>query len=88
MFLLKMLWCFFRRLRPRHAYLLQANVPLPPGHPYNFDIEAMLGRNRQLIKEKVIRASTGALGRKRALRLLASAKLPPLVRPSRNVLVL
>ena len=64
-------------LRPRLAQLLQVHIPLPPGPPDELDIETILGRKRELIREKLLRASIRALARKRALRLPAAARLPP-----------
>jgi len=75
----------FETLRPKLAYLLQVHFPLPPGPPDDHDIEAILGRKRELIREKLLRASTRALARKRALRLPASARLPPAGPPPRAV---
>ena len=63
-------------LRPRLLQLLQVHMPMPPGPPDDRDVELVLGRKRERFRERVLRASTRVAGRKRALRLPASARLP------------
>ena len=63
-------------LRPRLVQLLQVHLPVPSGPPDDIDMEMILGRKRERLREQVLRASSRAAQRKRALRLPASARLP------------
>ena len=67
----------FESLRPRITDLVCVHFPLPPGPPDELDIETIVGRTRERLREQVLRASLrAAVQRTEALRLPAAARLP------------
>ena len=67
----------FESLRPRITELVCVHFPLPPGPPDELDIETIVGRKRERLREQVLKASLrAAVQRTVALRLPAAARLP------------
>ena len=66
----------FESLRPRTTELVCVHFPLPPGPPDELDIETIVGRKRERLREQVLKASLRAVQRAVPLRLPASARLP------------